>query len=271
MILLDILPDVTGNISTISAAGLAILTAAVLLVKDMFKLFSAWLEKELAFKQAARHDKLKIEADLYLETKKEELSRTKQLRDKQLQDSLGANLLEDALKVQSILKTIKEKTNARNVTITAYHNGIAKGFRNFSIRYEETRESKYSIIDNYQSKPLSARYKAIKQFESKDYCWLRENDEPTDENRDSLGYMKMNEVTNLITIPLMVASDTLQASEQGIMLIKKNEVDYYILGVLKVHLDKESKAFTELELTNYLENRVDDIMNLYNKNNKILG
>jgi hypothetical protein len=263
--------EITGTIGTVPAAGLAILTTAVLLVKDMFKLFSSWLEKELAFKQAARHDKLKIEADLYIESKKEELSRNKQLRDKQLQDTLGANLLEDALKVQNMLKTIKEKTDARNVTITAYHNGVAKGFRNFSIRYEETRESKYSIIDNYQSKPLSARYKAIKQFETKDYCWIRENDEPTDETRDSLGYMKMNEVLNLITIPLMIAADTLQVSEQGVMPIKKDGVDYYILGVLKVHLDKDSKTFTELELTSYLENRVDDIMNLYNKNNKILG
>lgn len=92
--------------------------------------------------------------------------------DKQFEtkDEIQVNsiLLQEGMLIQQTVKKLREIFNAQNVSISFYHNGTYDyrnvGFESYSIRYEESRSSEYSIINDYQSKPLSPYYPLIERF-----------------------------------------------------------------------------------------------------------
>jgi hypothetical protein len=267
MILLEQINDPTLGYGFIAT----IVGSLILVIKKVTDLISEWLSKEMAFRQTNRHARMQLELDLDIESKKQELKRHQILEDKKLEDSLSANLLEDALKIQSLLKVVRERLDAQGVGIALYHNGIAKGFKNFSIRYEEVRDSKFSIIPYYQSKPLSPFYPTIKEFENKNVIMYRITDPITDNNKEPLSILRLAEVKAMIVVPILVPVEHELPSEHTTMVIKRFNGEHYILGFLCALLDDQSKNLGELELLSYLVNKADDIVNIYLKNFKVFG
>ncbi len=250
---------------------LAIAGSIVILIKQLTDLISSWLTKEMAFRQNNRHAKMQLQLDLDIESKTQDLKRQQKIQDKRLEDSLNSSLLEDALKIQGQLRIIRDRLNAKTVNVTLYHNGMAKGFKNYSIRYEEVRDTADALMANYQSKPLSAFYSTIKEFEDKNAVFYKVTDELNDKNKEFIALCKLTNSTSVIVVPLLATEDTLLPTEHTTMLITKHKVEYYLIGTLTVYLDETSKQLGELEVLTYLVNKSDDLMNIYIKNPKVFG
>lgn len=248
--------------------GVAIAAATVFIIKEVAGVVAEWLKNEITTKQSLRHAILKIKAE---QLQKELIIQGKvneRLKEKELEEALLDTTLEDVIKTQQLLKKMLGSINAKRVSIILFHNGIAKGFRNFSMRFEEMRHYSDSVAEKYQSKPLSIYYGAIKKFEETPYIvYDKLNLDYSDPFACTIEDL---EGTHLIALPLLASKEQNVPDHHKLMSIKRKDSQYYILGIVTVTLDKESNPLTK-SLLNDCIGLADDIMNIYEHNYKILG
>lgn len=131
----------------------------------------------------------------------------------------------EAKQIQDILNVLKERINAKNVTLSLYHNGTKDyrgiGLKFWSIVYESPRSHLLdSVIDDYQQKPLSPYYDLIEIIE-------KENIISFDNVKEDTGHSIINAVMS-----------ALQLQEFHMVGIRDGS---QVLGTLNVMIDRDPK------------------------------
>lgn len=257
------------NASTVAIVG-AIGISVVYLIKEFFAVLSKWVSSEIHFRQALSHDRRKLSHEIDLELQREDQRNRMLLEKTKLKAQLSKSTSSDVNKVIDIMDNIKNTFKLQRALLVSYHNGIQKGYRNFSIRYERTRDGIFTIKAEYQAKPLADYHKEIDRFSEEKCIVYNINDEHTDENLHILAQMQMLDVKMRITIPLLVPIDNDNIPEEHKSIVVGQESDYYLIGVFIAHFDNASYFIDGKQTEIMLRNKVDDILNLYEKNPNIL-
>lgn len=176
----------------------------------------------------------------------------------------GRGLLSSVLKVTKILDELLHTYNLCYVTIDIFHNGTSNGFKNFSRRYERVSDRNKSFIDQHQSKPLSPFYETLNKFKELDYVEF---------DLENTKYPMYNTViyeniTKVVKFPLLVPITDSTIDKP--IIITKFKNDYVLLGTVSIKLDKKSKFMGDKEFKSILYS-VDDMLNMYEENDKIFG
>lgn len=234
---------------------------------NTIKLGFALLQKELTFRQQLKHkvEKSDIENYMKLEEAKFKVEYKKLIEN---------TTIEDVLAITNVLKVLRESYNAHRVMIVTFHNGIAVHFRNYSIRYEETRPQIKPIINDYQSKPLSPYYSLIKKFNTNSLVIIDiDNSKNSDLPKHTLEALKSLGKRYIVAAPLLVMEGDNIQTQQKVIKINKEGENYFLLGVIIMSLDKESDPSIDTNLYNLRTEilmKTDDIINIYQKNNSVL-
>lgn len=247
----------------------ALSAAIIFFLKEGTSFLFEYLKKSVLFKQDQRQSLQKVDTELKIEQLKlEAAAKRNKIKEKQ-----KGNLLKLISQVRKRLVEIRELNNARNVIISAFHNGVAKGFRNFSRRYDIPRELKYLTLENYQVKPLAGYYDYIMQFEKQDYI-IHDITGKTEEEIDSdkrLNLMEADNVKKTYVFPILIPEHTDIEEYYKELLITKGGENYYILGCLLIFLDNESDCENEDLLISTTQLKISDITNIFLENPNILG
>lgn len=261
-------------ISEISASTVAIVGAIgvsiIYLIKEVFAVLSKWVSNEIQFRQKLSHDRRKLTHEIDLELQKEEQRNRILIEKNKLRTQLNKSTSADVNRVIDILDNIKNTFELQRALLVSYHNGIQRGYRNFSIRYERVRDGILPIKSDYQAKPLADYHKEIDRFSEEKCIVYNIDDKHTDENLHILAQMQMLDVTMRITIPLLVPIDNNNIPEEHKSIVVGQECDYYLVGVFIAHFDNASHFIEGKQTEIMLRNKVDDILNLYEKNPNIL-
>lgn len=252
----------TGDITVLTA----LVSGIVFLIQQIFKL----LAKELEIRQQIRLENKKVKAEADKKRVRAESEAQIMLIEKEAEQRLIDTTLTDALSVLQILKEIQYRYNAKRGIIFMYHNGVAKGFRNFSARYEVARTFDDEILDMYQSKPLGSFYESIQEFKKLDYLIYRAEDSLTPKNKQVIKRLRYNQDKISIIYPLLIHESVYMPDHHKLMSLQKNGEHYYIIGTVAITLDEQSEDSENIDKV-VLMAYVDDIINLYEKNHKILG
>lgn len=265
-----LLVDLTTELSDYTTADVAILSSVVsgivFFIQQIFRFLAKGVEKRI--EMALQYKKAQIEA----KTKKEraEFDAEIKLIEKAAEQRMVDTTLNDALSVLRTLREIQHKYNAKRVIIFMYHNGVARGFRNFSARYEAARTFEDEIMDMHQSKPLATFYEAIQDFKKVDWLIYDSKEPLTNKNNHVVKRLRYNQDKVSIIFPLLVHETIDIPQHHKIMSIRKNGDYYYIIGTMVVTLDDESEDCDDVD-KNALVGYADDIVNMYEGNYKIIG
>ena len=208
------------------------------------------------------------QANIEIENIKKEAERNNIIEDRKLQLQLSRNIVYDGVRLINILKSIREYCNAKDSYIKIFHNSIAKGFKNYSIRFEDARSIDLNVTEKKQSIPLSGYYKDLIKFETQDYIIATlEDEEISNQIKHTI---KEFDLTKKIYFPLLEELSTTKY-ENVTTVIKKNDIDYVIIGLIVVCLDKESVYENEESLIDFIKQKVDEIHELYSQNNLLFS
>lgn len=245
--------------------------AIVFTIRELIGLIIAIIKDELLFKQQQRHKLRKIEIDLLIQQKQSETTMKLKKEQLLLDESFKFNFLESAISVQHIMKQLREWSDAVSVSLLLFHNGVAKGFKHYSIRYEETRTFANSIYEHYQIKPLQGYFKIIKQLEKQNIVKVSITDDITDGNQVVNWFLNAHKLNKMFIAPILIPIDSNIPDEQKIMRLEKNGEDFFIIGLITLAMDENSNDLSDEVMMSMMYNKVDDITNLYKRNSRILG
>jgi hypothetical protein len=243
---------------------ISITGASTYLIKEFGVMIAKYKDKSLELNFKIKE----AQANIEIENLKKSAERENLKEDKLLQIQLNRNALYDGIKLINILKDIRETIDAKSVYISIFHNNIAKGFKNYSIRFEESRSVDYCIADKFQSMPISPFYPDLIKFEKEDFIIATVDTSVVEQIKLQL---KQQQVNKKIYFPLL---DEISKSKHpnNIMTIKKDKVDYVLIGVVVISLDTHS-FFNDDETTiiGIMEEKLIQIHKLYNENNLIFS
>ena len=156
-------------VETITKETVLLITGVFAIIGYTVKNVYLYYYTKLKFKQETDHRIIVEKTNIQINELKEEAERHRLLADELLKHKLNRNVLKDGLLVIDILKEIQEEINAKSVSILVFHNSIAKGFKNYSIRFQEARTLDDSTIATCQAAPLSPYFRDINRFEKEDF------------------------------------------------------------------------------------------------------
>lgn len=246
----------------------ALIASLAWLIKNVITLGFDYMSKNLVSKQERNNKILQKETELEIIKLQNDADREKTLEDFKLKRIMDRNSLHDGLKVIHILKQLREKANAASVSIIAFHNGIAKNYKNFSMRFQETRSVENFTKENYQVLPLSSYYEEIQKFETQDYLIFKVGDDLAVRNKIILSE---NNITTIIIFPILILVTENNNTSDSIMSIMKNNQEYLILGCLLVSLDIKSAKSNVNDIVELMKHDLDQIVNIYEQNNNVLS
>lgn len=166
------------------------------------------------------------------------------------------NLREAIVKINDNLKSLREKYNGINAGIFYFHNGMRSDFKNTSLRYEDCRDIKHSVSNQYQNIPVSSYMSFLKKIVSiQDVITVTKDDE---ENNIINQIVKSKGLRQLTLAPICVPyhiyiekndelKDGIFASLNPDVEKKLPKEDFVIIGVVYVSLDEESKEDNQLK------------------------
>lgn len=242
----------------------------VYLLREGAKLIYDYYATKLKFTQEQNQQIEKVETELAVMELRKQAEREELLKDKLLEYKLSRNVLFDGIKINHILKELREFLDAQSVSIAIYHNGVAKGFKNFSFRFQESINIKHSTIYNYQAMPLSSHYEEISKYEKQEYLFYRKSSE----NLPLLikGVLEQNQLEILISYPILIEHIENDNLVNNVINIERNNKQFALLGSLIVAIDKDcTKLINEITITKYIKEKLSEIMVIYKDNNNIFS
>lgn len=241
-------------------------TAFTYLLKELGKEITEYLKVKLELKQKIAEATVNIE----IEKLKKNAERENLKEDKLLQLQLNRSVLIDGIKISHILKELRETLDAQSVSIAIYHNGVAKGFKNFSFRFQECVSMKYSTIYNYQAMPLSSHYSEIGKYEEVEY--LHYNNKSKNLPFLIGGIMEQYKLKTLTSYPILFEHIDNDNLPNNVINIEKDNKQFALLGSIIVAIDDNcSKITDESVAVNHIKKKLFEIMLIYKENNNIFS
>lgn len=243
---------------------LTLVTALTYLIKQLSKEMTDYLKTKLELKQKLAETTTNIE----IENLKKNAERENLKEDKLLELQLNRNILHEGIKLINILKETREIFNARNVYISIFHNNVAKGFKNYSIRFEEARTMEHSISENHQSINLSPLYTELVKFEKQNYIIDTKQSQSLTIIKQKT---KERSLVKKIYFPILDEMNNTKYPNTTVF-ITKNDIEYVLIGIFVVCIDDKSLYIDDDEaLVKLTEEKLIQIMKLYDGNNLIFS
>jgi hypothetical protein len=242
----------------------------IYLLREGAKLLYDYYATKLKFKQAQDQQIETVETELAVIELRKQAQREEVLKDKMLEYKLNRNVLLDGIKINHILKELRENLDAQTVSIAIYHNGVAKGFKNFSFRFQEAISIKHSTIYNYQAMPLSSHYEELAKYEKLECLFYNK----TSKNLPLLvaGILEQHELEILISYPILIEHIDNDNLPNNVINIERDGKNFALLGSLLVAIDKDcTKTIEEHTTVKYIKEKLSEIMAIYKDNNNIFS
>jgi len=228
-----------------------------------------YYKDKVKFKRDLQEQIEKAETEIDLIELKKAAERQEVLKDKLLQYKLNRNVLFDGVKVNHILKELRELVHAQSVSIAIYHNGVTKGFKNFSFRFQEFSSVRHSSIYKYQVMPLSPYYEELAKYEKQDYVFYKKGEVNPVIIEEVLDRYNLSK---LVSFPILVEYAEDHNIFNGVLSIQRNRVRYMLVGSLLFSLDSTSKLLNDnVKLANTIKEKLQEIMEIYKENNSIFS
>lgn len=239
--------------STISEYGLAALGAFATLLISSIKLINKWIDiyaERIKYKDELKRKELLVQTEANIKKIESE----------------NVPLVTDAIKLSKVLEEVREKFNAARVSLSIFHNGTQSGFKNFSVRYQETRTSNLSNINNMQVMPLTPYYKLIKDAES-DHIFIFTADD--DYPRFIVDRLKSENLSMMLGLVIMIDEEHCRPNHKLLHLSFEGK-SYYPVGFFSIELDDESVFYKEDDLA-YMRTLDTNLVNFYIRNPYLFG
>lgn len=242
----------------------------VYLLREGAKLLYDYYATKLKFSQEQTQQIEKVETELAVMELRKQAEREEVLKDKVLEYKLNRNVLLDGIKINHILKELRENLDAQSVSIAIYHNGVAKGFKNFSFRFQECASIKHSTIYNYQAMPLSSYYEELAKYEEIECLFYSK----AGKNLPLLiaGILEQHDLEILISYPILIEHVATDNLPNNVINIERDGKQFALLGSLLVAIDKDcNKILEEHSTVKYIKEKLSEIMAIYKDNNNIFS
>lgn len=267
-----------------------LLAAAITAAGKLISFFSEFLTKEVLFSQKQRHAKVNKKTEIFLQQQEEAFKDSKAA--KAVKVNFAKTTARDIQRVSLKLRELVTDYHICRAAIAVYHNGVAKGFRNWSMRYEEVRSPTVAanndflevreVINDYQSKPLYPFYNQIDRFSTESFIIFTTEEPVTEENENVIRSLLAFKASCRIVVPLMIPVKQIKLESQQLFAVERNGEDFFVLGSLFVDFDTHSftlggtdgESFSEDKIQSCaykMVNVADTIVNIYENNPLVLS
>jgi len=207
------------------------------------------------------------ETELHLIELQNKSDREEKLEDLKLKRQMDRDSLNDGIKMLNIMKSLRESCNGVSVSLAAFHNSVAKNYKNFSIRFQEARDVSMETKNHYQTCPLSGYYEDISKFQTKDYIVYDINKTPSLKNK---AFLRKHNITTLFMFPILIPVNEGNEDVENVMSIVKKGKEYLILGCVLMSLDNSSSKDSNTVIANKMKEKVAAMIEIYNQNKLVL-